>query len=161
MWKGISPTKLKVGVHLDYVVFEQGDVLGKGINLTFKINSLANAGGICLSKSVSDAVQNRPDIYTTSMGDITLEGFTETYELSSVNIPEKFVPMDADISIPSTHCIDENKMNVGSMLGWAGGILLIIFLLFQGVQYFGNYGNEKIKKSIAVFPFDNILKIDD
>ena len=161
MWKGISPTKLMVGIHLDNIVFEQGDVLGKGINLTFKVNSLANSSGICLSKAVSDAVQNRPDIHTTSMGDITIEGFTDTYELFSVNIPEKFVPMDVDINFPSIHSIDENKMKVGSMLGWAGGILLTIFFLFQGVQYFNNSGNTTIKNSIAVFPFDNILKVDE
>ena len=76
MWKEISPTKLKIGIHLDNVVFEQGDALGKGINCTFRINALAKAGGICISKAVSDEVRSRPDIHTTSIGDIALEGFT-------------------------------------------------------------------------------------
>ena len=161
MWKGISPTKLKVGVHMDKITFDQGEALGKGINLTYKISALASSDNIYLSKSVSDTVQQRPDIHTTSIGDKTPDGFTESYELFSVNIPEKFVPMDADVTKSSAQNINENKTNVGAILGWVGGIQIAIFLLFQGVQYFGNSTNSETNNSIAVFPFDNILKIDD
>ena len=161
MWKGISPTKLKVGIHLDNVVIVEGDVFGKGVNFTFKINTLAKSGGICISKAVSDAVQSRPDIHTTSMGAMALEGFTETYELFSVIIPEKFVAMDADLNMSSVQLMPENKVNYGSLMGWIGGILIIIFLLFQGIQYFSKPQIIRMANSIAVFPFDNILKTND
>ena len=161
MWKGISPTKLRVGIHLDNVVFEQGDVLGKGINFTFRINALAKSGGICISREVHGEVQSRPDIHTTAIGDIALEGFTETYELFSVNIPEKFVSLDADLNISTVQQVSENKIKYGSLVGWTGGILLMIFLLFQGVQYFSQPKVIGMTNSIAVFPFDNILKNND
>ena len=161
MWKEISPTKLRVGIHLDNVVFEQGDVLGKGINFTFRINALAKSGGICISREVHGEVQSRPDIHTTSIGDIALEGFTETYELFSVNIPEKFVSLDADLNISTAQQVSENNIKYGSLAGWTGGILLMIFLLFQGVQYFNQPKAVGMTNSIAVFPFDNILKNND
>ena len=89
MWKGISPTKLKVGIHHDNIVFEKGDIFGKGVNFTFRINDLAKSGEIYISKAVYDNVQSRPDIHTTSKGDMPVEEFTDTYEIFSVNIPEK------------------------------------------------------------------------
>jgi len=161
MWKEISPTKLKVGIHLDNAVIVEGDIFGKGINFIFKINDLAKSGGICISKVVSDAVQSRPDIHTTSMGAMTLEGFTETFELFSVIIPEKFVSMDADLNMSSVQQMPENKVNYSSLMGWIGGILVTIFLLFQGIQYFSKPHLIRMTNSIAVFPFDNILNTND
>ena len=62
MWKSISPVKLKVGIHLDNLVFEHGEILGKGINFTKKIKDFAELGGICISQAVSNIIQGRPDI---------------------------------------------------------------------------------------------------
>ena len=161
MWKRISPTRLKVGIHLDNVVFEQGDILGKGINCTFRINSLAKSGEIYISKPVNGQVQSRPDIHTTSMGNMNLEGFTETYELFSVNIPEQFVAMDEDLNMSSVQPMPENKVNYSSLIGWIGGILVTIFILFQGINFFSKPKIIGITNSIAVFPFDNILDNND
>ena len=161
MWKEISPTKLKIGIHLDHVVFEQGDVLGKGINCTFRINALAKAGGICISKAVADEVQSRPDIHTTSMGDIALEGFTETYKLFSVDIPEKFVSMDTDLNISSAQEISQNKASYSSIAVWSGAVLIIIFILFEGVKLYNKPTAIANSISVAVFPFDNISESQD
>ena len=96
-WKSISPVKLKVGIHLDNLVFEHGEILGKGINFTKKIKDFAELGGICISQAVSNIIQGRPDIHTSSIGEKTFEGFTEPEELFSVNIPEQFVAMDLSL----------------------------------------------------------------
>ena len=115
----------------DNIVFEQGDVFGKGVNFSFLINNHAKSGEICISKTINDEVQSRPDIHTTSMGNINLEGFKETCELFSVNIPEQFVAMDADLNMSSVQPMPGNKVNYGSLVGWAGGILLTIFILLN------------------------------
>ena len=47
------------------------------------------------------------------------------------------------------------------MIGWIGWTLLIIIILFQRVQYFTQPKDIIGVNSIAVFPFDNILKIDE
>ena len=53
------------------------------------------------------------------------------------------------------------KSNYSSLIGWIGGTVLIIFILFQGVQYFSKPKDINGGNSIAVFPFDNILKNDE
>ena len=161
MWKSISPVKLKVGIHLDNLVFEHGEILGKGINFTKKIKDFAELGGICISQSVSNIIQGRPDIHTSSIGEKTFEGFTESEELFSVNIPEQFVAMDGTLNVPTGQLNIDNKTNYSSMMGWIGGTLLLIFILFQSVQYFSKPKDINGSNSIAVFPFDNILKNDE
>ena len=158
MWKNISPTKLKVGINYDNIVFEKGDVFGKGVNFSFIINNHAKSGEICISKAVNDKVKSRPDINTTSIGAMTVEESSESHELFSVNIPEQFISMDADLNLSIVQQIPENKVNYGSLVGWIGGILVTIFFLFQGIQYFNKPIIIGTTNSIAVFPFDNILE---
>jgi TolB-like protein len=94
------------------------------------------------------------------MGDKKLEGFEETHELFSLNIPDKFIPLDADFTSSENKPITENKFRWGSLVGWVSGILLIIFIVFSSIPYFGKSDvNTTIK--IAVFPFENIIKNKD
>ena len=161
MWKGISPVKLKVGIHHDHVIVEHGEVLGKGINFTSKIKDFAHDGGICLSKTVQEKIKDRPDIHAVSIGEKDPEGLSELNELYSVTIPEKFVSMDSDLGTSSNQPLPENKVKYGSMIGWASGILIIIFLLFQGAQLYTKQEIIAGLPSIAVFPFKNITKDDE
>ena len=161
MWKGISPVKLKVGIHYDHVVVEHGEVLGKGINFTSKIKDFAQDGGICLSQAIQEKIQDRPDIHAVSMGKKNLEGSPESNELYSVTIPEKFVSMDSDLGTSSNQPLPENKVKYGSLIGWTSGILIIIFLLFQGAQLYTKQEIIAGLPSIAVFPFENISKDDE
>ena len=161
IWKEISPTKLKIGIHLDTVVLEQGEILGKGLNLACKIYEFSDPGGICVSKTISDGIENRPDIHATSIGNKNLEGFEETHELFTLNIPEKFIPLELEITSSIDKPIIENKFHLGALVGWVAGILLIIFIVFSSIPYFGKSNNINVTKKIAVFPFENIIKNKD
>tara|TARA_Y100000815_G_C13000775_1_gene371593 strand:- start:29 stop:589 length:561 start_codon:yes stop_codon:yes gene_type:complete len=61
----------------------------------------------------------------------------------------------------SVQPMPENKVNYSSLVGWVGGILVTIFILFQGINYFSKPKIIGITNSIAVFPFDNILDNND
>src|SRR3954467_8377201 len=56
--------KLRIGIHLGEVVFEDEDVFGDGVNIASRIQVLAPIGGIWISEAVYNNVSNKKEINT-------------------------------------------------------------------------------------------------
>ena len=72
----VLPSKrveLRVGVHLGDVVSEGGDIYGDAVNVSSRIEPLAEPGGVCISQMVYDNIRNKTDLQFSKMGDIELK----------------------------------------------------------------------------------------
>jgi adenylate cyclase len=85
---------LRVGVHLGDILESQGDISGDAVNVASRIESLAEDGGVCLSRQVYDHVQNKFELPLLSLGVQRMKGVIsplEVYKMVMPWIEEKIV----------------------------------------------------------------------
>lgn len=93
---------IRAGIHIGDVIFEEGDVFGSAVNIAARIEPLAPAGGICISKDVRSQIRNQGDILTVSIGHKELKGVDQAIEIFQVvsEIPDsaqKKIPFFKDL----------------------------------------------------------------
>ncbi len=80
------PLKHRIGIHLGDVYLEDGDVMGDGVNIAARLQTQADPGGICISKTVYDVVKNRLAIQATFLGPRELKNITEAVPIYKILI---------------------------------------------------------------------------
>ncbi len=74
----------RIGIHLGDVFFKGSDVMGKGVNLTARLQEQAGPGGICFSQTVYDQVQRYLQVDVTDLGPRKLKGIPEPVHLYQI-----------------------------------------------------------------------------
>ncbi|MDQ3682199.1 MAG: adenylate/guanylate cyclase domain-containing protein [Bacteroidota bacterium] len=90
----VPSLKLRIGIHLGDVVFENNDVFGDGVNIASRLQALAPVGGIWISESVHKNISNKKGISSTFIQEEILKNVKEPvriYEVK-VNAPEGTIP---------------------------------------------------------------------
>ena len=61
--------QFRIGITIGDVVERDGDLLGDGVNIAARLESLAEPGGICVSRSVHEAVANKISVPFRDIGE--------------------------------------------------------------------------------------------
>jgi TolB-like protein/Tfp pilus assembly protein PilF len=78
---------LRVGVHLGDVVESQGDISGDAVNVASRIESLAEDGGVCLTREVYNQVKNKFELPMESIGAKALKNVDSSMEVFKIVMP--------------------------------------------------------------------------
>src|SRR5271155_1280116 len=85
---GLPPEKrieFRIGIHLGDVVEESdGDLMGDGVNIAARLESIAKPGAICLSEQAYWQVKGRLDLAVTDLGQTELKNIAEPVHVYSL-----------------------------------------------------------------------------
>ncbi len=124
---------IRIGLHIGDIVFDGKDVFGEGVNIASRLESLSPVGGICVSKSVFDELENKKEFSGTSLGLQSLKGvgrLVEVYALQGDKLKEpdtlKFkkteVERHSDNEVPSIAIIPFDNKGEQEDIFYAYGI---------------------------------------
>ncbi len=153
--------EFRIGVNLGDVIEEEGRIYGDGVNIAARVESMADAGGICISGRAYDQVANKLGLEYENLGE---------HQVKNIITPIRVYRV---LSLPgaAAHRVIEAKKTLGRK--WRKVSLAIAVVLFMGAAagtiwrfYFrpsvdpASMGKMAFKlpdkPSIAVLPFVNM-----
>jgi adenylate cyclase len=78
----------RIGIHVGDIVHSSGDILGDAVNVAARLQPLATAGGICVTRQVVDQVQGRVHYKLNRLGVRELKNIRHPVELFTVEVPK-------------------------------------------------------------------------
>jgi adenylate cyclase len=76
--------EFRIGVNLGDVIEEEGRIYGDGVNIASRLESLSEAGGICISGTAFDHVRNKVDFGYEYLGEQTVKDITRPVRVYKV-----------------------------------------------------------------------------
>jgi adenylate cyclase len=147
--------KLRIGIHLGEVVFENDDVFGDGVNIASRIQAITEPGEIYISESVHNNVSNKQGIETRFVKKEVLKNVKEPVRIYEV------ITTDS-LSYPNktNHTkIEQDKENNGKKTSkrliffTAITIIGISLLSYFVIPLINKNKNNGDNKWVAVLPF--------
>ena len=93
--QGERKMQFRIGVNLGDVVEEEGRIYGDGVNIAARIEALAEAGGICISRNVFEQVKNKLKLAYEYLGEHLVKNIPEPVQAyrilmeSNITVPDK------------------------------------------------------------------------
>src|SRR5438445_11962525 len=78
---------IKIGIHIGDVVHRDGDVYGDGVNIASRIEALAGAGGLCVSRDVERQIRNALEARFEKFGSADLKNINLPMDLFRIVLP--------------------------------------------------------------------------
>jgi len=76
----------RIGVHLGDVLVEGEDILGDGVNITSRLEGVAEAGGVCISGAAYEQVRGRVEAEFIDLGEKALKNIARPVHVYAVRI---------------------------------------------------------------------------
>ena len=92
---------LRIGVHLGDIVESQGDISGDAVNVASRIESVADSGGVCLTRQVYDQVENKFELPLRSLGAKSLKNLRAPMEVFKMVMPWEEAMMEETVELDS------------------------------------------------------------
>ena len=93
--------EVRIGIHLGDVMVDKNDIYGDGVNVAARLESIADAGGIVLSKQVHDQVYGKIDAIFVALGEQSVKNINRPIEAFRIDLSgpgDEQIPVGTDAS---------------------------------------------------------------
>jgi class 3 adenylate cyclase/TolB-like protein/Tfp pilus assembly protein PilF len=160
---------VRIGIHSGDIIFNANGIIGDGVNVASRIESLALPGSILISEKVFDEVKNQKAIQTLSLGEIAFKNVDKPIEVFAISNPGLVVPTKYQLAqkLKGSNSKGKSSNKEKNHLKWlkwtiALPVMLIFsyFIMASGLlnsDLFNLKSDQEFldEKSIAVLPFIN------
>jgi adenylate cyclase len=149
--------EFRIGINLGDVIEQEGRIYGDGVNIAARLESLSEAGGICISGNAFDQVKNKLNLGYKYLGEQTVKNILEPVRVYRVLMePEA-----------AGKVLGEKKAKTRQWQSYAIGLVVILIVVVAALVIWKVYtppvaSKENMafplpdKPSIAVLPFTNM-----
>jgi adenylate cyclase len=81
---GEQQIRFRIGINVGDIIIDGDDIFGDGVNVAARLETLANAGGICVSRVVRDQVQDKVDYAFEDLGAQVMKNIARPVEVYRV-----------------------------------------------------------------------------
>jgi class 3 adenylate cyclase/pimeloyl-ACP methyl ester carboxylesterase len=77
---------LRIGLHLGDIMIDGDDIYGDGVNIAARLEGIAEAGGICISRQAYDHVEGKLPLTCRSLGPQKLKNIPKPVEVYAIDL---------------------------------------------------------------------------
>ena len=154
---------VRIGIHTGDIIFSEEEIIGDGVNVASRIESLAVPGSVFISDKVYDEIKNQESIKTSMLKTFKLKNVEKPVEVYAISNVGLVVPDPEDIKGKIEVDISPYKKKprrFKTVLYVLFSIVSIVMavMVFIGYQKFSDTkrGSNEQMKSIAVLAFENM-----
>ncbi len=135
--------QFRIGINLGEVIVDRDDIYGDGVNVAARLESLADAGGVCISDAVRSAIGNKLPLDYEFMGEQSVKNIKQPIRAYQVRLrsgepPEIVAPERPELALP-----DEPSIAVLPFTNMSGD---------PEQEYFGDGITEDIITALSRIP---------
>jgi adenylate cyclase len=157
---------IRIGIHTGDIIFSEEEIIGDGVNVASRIESLAIPGSVLISDKVYDEIKNQKSINASFLKTVNLKNVERPMQVYAITNTGLAIPKVDEIisgpvssleSFPGKKVDAKPKIKKGFSiaLAIAAFVAVLIFIYI----YFGINKSSSVEiseKSIAVLPFVNM-----
>ena len=160
--KNVANLNLRIGIHQGEITAQDDDIIGDDVNIASRIQSYAQSGGIIITENINSTLLRNPVYQTKTIEKPELKGVSQNiqlYEITSHGLSSA----DTILNVVSDAHNEKTPptMAKSSFVGIIISILITIFMIYKGIDYFTATKEVTGETSIAVINFDNVRKFQD
>jgi adenylate cyclase len=153
----------RIGINLGDVIEEGDSIYGDGVNIAARLEGLAEAGGICISESAYQQIENKLPLRYDYMGEHEVKNIAKPVRVYRARIePEAVPPKLGEEKEPARKGLSKAILAIIAVVVIAGLVALYQFVLRPSPSKTEVASKERMalplpdKPSIAVLPFVNM-----